>query len=282
MSWTDTLSVAATVTGLGGTAVVVARYLSRQYSRTVGSRNRIAAALDQLGCGVTVQYFDRILGEPPFRFMGSDEEGRSWYMSPHCVVDVLTSKGTVKAFSVTSIDPYFQYNVERLGGDSVVLGRDGFSAVPYSLVSGRLFSAGAHFVWYAESLTRGNPGGYQTYVYAYNDAGTGQLQLASMQALGISALAQGDFSGDEPAEPLQDFPDRLRATRTGTTVNTFAVVGPLAAADVLPDWAPVGPESVTLRVFPPYLRARWRSSPWDRFRQVFASQATGERFPPLH
>jgi hypothetical protein len=121
-------------------------------------------------------FFVEQLGTPPFRSVESGSEDMVW-VHPDALVRAVADDGVVMVYAVTTrsrrFTPTFMRK-HRISADDdtleVKLGRTQFGELPHGpgLVYG---DTAARRQGYAEVYYFGNPGGYQTYVYALGDAG---------------------------------------------------------------------------------------------------------------
>jgi hypothetical protein len=187
-SWTTAIQTAAAV--LTGAALLAGAYRAAKavLQRTILSRRHLAACLNQLACGTTSEYTDSILGPPAFRrallpdYDYEDKYEEHIYRTHHAWVQTVirTADKSVDAFAITVTDPRFPFRTRELTNTNldIRLGRARFSAIPCSPDGYRVWW-GANRSLHAESYYFGNPGNYQIYVAARNDAGTGQSTVTS-------------------------------------------------------------------------------------------------------
>jgi hypothetical protein len=81
-------------------------------------------------------------------------------------------------------------------------------------------SIGARRFYVEQYHYLGNPGAYQTYLLAHNDAGVGEVSVGPVLAHGSSVSTEDDSASTEALRALDE-------ARAGTVVNTFGVFPPL-------------------------------------------------------
>jgi acetyltransferase-like isoleucine patch superfamily enzyme len=105
---------------------------------------------------------------------------------------------------------------------------------------------GARRFAYSEQHWLGNPGHYQTYVFAVNDAGVvigelGRLLNRLMESERIQS-PERTWQFDPGDDRIQTM-HALMNFRKGVRINTYVVVGP----NVTPDQVPLGPDADVIR-----------------------------------
>lgn len=314
----DALGLAATIAGGVVAALALARAVWNVYRRTLGRRRDYYRRLARLGTNAQVSFFTSVLGEPPAlrRKLDADitewdEHGRPrlvrasfWdcvYIDRDFYVHALADENdTVLAFAVTSRSKRFRPRFVSPGSEYVLPGRlrralrlpERFRPMfKVKLGSTRLVAVGtpdrvvawlgAHNFHYFEAHYHGNPGNYQTFVFAVNDAG------AFVWDAPIRTLFPGDApwdlrwepspdEGDDPFEEIDlddaaaleaalELPEpsaeevfhdapHLLAFRRASTFNTYAVLGLTLSLDNYPaTWGNdviFGPNSNFVRTLP--------------------------------
>ncbi|MDQ0277522.1 hypothetical protein QO003_001825 [Arthrobacter silviterrae] len=201
---------------------------ARWYLHGWGSRHHWRQKLDELANGATDEYMKDLMGTPVFRERkhatdDSSESPVTWvdhtYSTPHAWVVTRSIEERVVSWSVTITDPKFWWGlkVTTFGQNDVRLGRVTFTdAVPQS--TGQLVVIGASNYVHAESTSYGNPGGYQNFLYVYDQEGIGSCKYVSRED---DQISNGDFCKytDRP-KWNRPVPADVRA---GTTVNTLVV-----------------------------------------------------------
>lgn len=183
-SWATAIQVAVAV--LTGAALLAGVYRAGRtfMRRTFLSRRYLAARLNQLACGTTTEYTDSILGPAAFRRALPDDQKyeEHIYRTNHAWVQtvVRTADKSVDSFAITVTDPRFRFRTRELTGNNldIRLGHTRFSSIAYKPDGYRIWW-GANRSLHAESYYFGNPGNYQIYVVARNDAGIGQSSVVS-------------------------------------------------------------------------------------------------------
>lgn len=183
-SWTTAIQTAVAV--LTGAALLAGAYRATKaiLQRTILSRRYLAARLNQLACGTTTEYTDSILGPPAFRRALPDdhEYEEHIYRTNHAWIQTIirTTDKSVDAFAITVTDRRFAFRTRELTNNNldIRLGHTRFSDIPDHPDGYRIWW-GANRSLHAESHYFGNPGNYQIYVVARNDAGAGQASITS-------------------------------------------------------------------------------------------------------
>lgn len=235
------LSVGASTATVFSFLVVAGTAIAAKYRRTIGSRRHIASQLNQLACGVTREYVNGLLGVPAFHRRLTDEVEEFVYRTPHAWVQILTNMdGDVARVAITATDRKFKFRTTCLTFRhlSIRLLKDSFTAATESgsAPEGVSISIGARRFSYAESFYFGNPGNYQHYVLAYNDAGSdGDADFGSLSASGITSSAEGALlrPSESPAgSSLWDNP-AVQSFRRNSRPNTLIWSGPLDQGEIL-------------------------------------------------
>ncbi len=245
----NAVELAAAVVAIGGAAVGAQRAAVARYRRTVGSRRSLAQRLDRLAAGVTREYVEAMFGPPAFR--SSFDTGRTSlvFVTRHAYVQVVFDDATaaVAWFGITASDPRFSFRTRWLtaGELDVQLGRSTFDDVD-TPAAGTFLSIGARRFACARAYWFGNPGNYQHYVLAFNDAGVGTWSVHEGTPP-AAAWADGVMQSDEASDP-EGFgdvtPEWLDRAFASATVNTLLVVGP--GIDVPSSWPGVDLDAVRL------------------------------------
>jgi hypothetical protein len=245
-SWTTAVQTAVAV--LTGAAILAGGYraIKAILQRTILSRRYLAASLNQLACGTTTEYTDSILGPPAFRraLPHDNEYEEHIYRTSHAWIQTIvrTADKSVDSFAITVTDPRFAFPTRELTNNNldIRLGHTRFSDIEHDPDGYRIWW-GANRSLHAESYYFGNPGNYQTYVLARNDAGTGQSSITSDDAtagtwesgrlrsgLPPPAAARGTRLGRRrkrpDIRPSRDQPPRwVQDTRTRNAINTILI-----------------------------------------------------------
>lgn len=101
-------------------------------------------------------------------------------------------------------------------------------ATPFSALgtpSGVRLNIGARRFEYTEVYYYGNPGGYQHFIWSFNDAGVGDLAaFGELSQASIYRHSDGIFVGEHGVESR--LPTEIQNFRAQTSPNTFTVIGP--------------------------------------------------------
>lgn len=177
MSSVDNLQLAGTIVGLTAACYGGARLTLRTWLRTIGSRRDLTRRLNALACGATYEYVVDLLGQPAFRRPLSEMEECTWRMK-HGWVCGLVRNRSLLAFAITVTDPKFRFDCSILtfGQLPAILGLTTLGATPDP--ESAQVSVGARRFYMKQYHYFGNPGGYQRYLLAYNDLGTGDFNIS--------------------------------------------------------------------------------------------------------
>jgi hypothetical protein len=259
-SWTSAVQTAAAA--LAGVAILVGAYkatiaLLRQ---TFLSRRDLAHCINQLACGTTIEYTDSILGPPAFRRALGPGHEEHVYRTRHAWVQTIiqTADKSTESFAITITDPRFTLRTRELTGNmlDIRLGRTRFSDVPDEPDGYRIIR-GANRFTHAESHYFGNPGNYQTYVLAHNDAGSGAFHITARDPL-AGYWITGRLRQGADARPSWDQPpDWVQEARPLTTINTMLIcqsTGDDEPKALTLDW--IGADYGIVRVLPTLQRRK--------------------------
>src|SRR5664279_2751984 len=155
----------ATAVGLVWTVFVGTR---RVWRRTWGSRRELRKKIDLLGIGLSEDYIEGLFGEPLLR-VERDGKDVLTYLPKHAWVSISFGKErSVTAFSVTTVDPKFNYStwLHTFGIIDIRLGISTFAdAVTNYGMNGDLLMFGAHSFEAKQSVYLANPGAYLTVIF---------------------------------------------------------------------------------------------------------------------
>ncbi|HEY7118038.1 MAG TPA: ETEC_3214 domain-containing protein [Tepidisphaeraceae bacterium] len=271
--------IAAVVTILG---VLIGLLLSpiRRIWRRATRHRRLNDALRGLSCGRQLQTFTNALGQEPDYRWQEDNGTLALYVLDDVYVQAATDRhGNVSRFDITTRSQRFTPRLSMGNAGDVILGRTTYGELPEGLANGVLAWVGARRWSYAEAYYFGNPGYYQTWVVASNDAGvpgaSPQLPqvIEALNAPGELVATFGSFRPrEERVPPPDDMPHcwytrpPIAAFRAETAFNTLSVSGRHLPPDPNP-----GPDHDHVRVFErPFVA---RSRPTDRvvYLAVFAA-----------
>jgi hypothetical protein len=245
---TGKLIALAAVVGAATTVWGGLRPLLRATGRQLGRHWRLRRQLRQLACDVQIDHFQHLLGQPAQyvnRADSSDEIEHVYVFDDAYVQAVTDQHGKVDYFSVTSRTRRFRPKLNyHPGGPSqlatVKLGSTRFAQLGDTPTEVHAW-LGARWFGYVESYYFGNPGNYQTYVFAFNDAGAGEAAAGYLANLfpprSAGEIQLRRFSGlaetDDLAEWLRG--EGARGFRDGSAINTYAVVSARSRVGLLVD-----------------------------------------------
>ncbi len=230
------------------------RGLRAIYERYPGRRRRLYRSLARLAPGVQIGYFEQLLGVAVFKNTGDATDEFVFVHRDAYVQAVATKDGRVEFFAVTARTPRFRppiwgrtvYWSLDLTSAGYHLGRFAFDQLPMAQrPDGVRAYIGARRFQYVEAYYFGNPGLYQTYLLAMNDAGDmkfPELDLLALFPGPETSLGRLGEPGPETEGEMENFLGRpdVAAFRRQATPNTYAVLGPQAdARAALPTW--IGP-----------------------------------------
>ncbi len=207
------LLLSSLITITNGTSIVI-----KWYHSTLGRKRAAIENLSRLSAGVSIGYFQNILGTAAFeRTLKSLVE--YVFVNPLFYVQAISKERTVVSFSVTTRKRWFNPTL-RLGPYSLTgkvasirLGKTKFAELD-SLSKPKEIgcSLGGRRFEYHEEFYFGNPGKYQEFVFSINDAGFLHHPF-------ISSIAP--LSLDDPA---------VAAFRREAVINTYTITAPLVSA----------------------------------------------------
>ena len=231
--WASDLTLAATVVGLAVAVAGIWGAARVRWKRTLGSRRDLARRLNSLAAGVSSEYLAVLLGVPALGREDADGLIAHVYATRHAWVEVLLERqsNTVSAFAITVTDRRFRFDTATLtfGQLRAQLGKSSFAEITSTKGWGSepnsvRWILGARSCLYAEHYYRGNPGGYQDYVLAWNDVGVGTCGMfTALPGQVPPSYEDGRFAGDVASPSAR--PDWAAARRV-TTINTLQVLGP--------------------------------------------------------
>ncbi|WP_436495571.1 ETEC_3214 domain-containing protein [Actinokineospora sp. HUAS TT18] len=194
-----------------------------KFARWLRRKSRHRDNLLRLACGTSFERFDELLGSP--LVSRSTDSGRvvRIYRSPYSYV-FATSPGkddSVDAFSITIRRKRVNLRVKEMTNMQLrcTLMKTRFTDLGNDF-SGLRYVIGANRFGYAECYYFGNPGSYQQYVLAFNDAGAGRLP----DPFGQDSFANGDLRKLDNDPLSQDLPEWFEGFRASFAPNTFAVI----------------------------------------------------------
>jgi hypothetical protein len=199
-----------------GTSILI-----KWYHSTLGRKRALAKSLNRLSAGVSIGYFQNILGPAAFeRTVNSLFE--HVFVNPLFYVQAISKERTVVSFSVTTrrrwFNPALKLGPYSLTGEvvSVRLGKTRFAEMDSFAKPKEIgCSVGRRRFEYHEEFYFGNPGNYQEFVLSVNDAGFRHHPF-------ISSLAP--LSLDDPA---------VESFRREAVINTYTITAPLVSANDL-------------------------------------------------
>jgi hypothetical protein len=262
-AFVDGMAIAGGAAAVLTTAGAIAAGVRARWRGTVSSRRALRKALNGLAAGMPAERLATLLGPCTIRRKVRDlnvlpyfpdempELRQLIYMTKHACVDAYVEPDldTVVAFTITATDPRFTLDIGRLtfgSVDRVHLGRSTFASAPVShdRNDGVFWWNGARDSGYAEAHYGANPGGYQHYVLAHLQTGTGQIaygQVLPEHLYGfrsgryavervVTTSAKDDLSDSEIRDLVNTGevfdPDAWKWFRAGTKINTLQVLGP--------------------------------------------------------
>jgi hypothetical protein len=209
--------------------------LSGLYTRTVGRKRAQLAKLARLAAGVNIAFFENFLGPPAFvRKIPIGREHvfvhRNFY-----VQGITDEDNSVIAFFVTTRKANFNPTL-TLFPVRIKLGKTRFQALDtLGKPDECSYSEGARGFSYYETRFLGNPGHYQTFFFALNDAG-----YYSDYYKYIPSSMQGDhLSADQP---------EVAEFRSDACVNTYGITAPHFEAGDLKGVISIGPNVDQVRI----------------------------------
>lgn len=233
-------------------AVTLLGLLRTAFNRTLGRRGEAQRRLSKLAAGVQINYFTSVLGQPAIK-RADDDVVEYVFVDRLFYVHVLTSPAddSVIQFAVTTRARRFHprarwWTLNR--SHQVRLGKTSFAQFGQTpeRISGSL---GAHNFGYSEIYYLGNPGGYQKYVLAINDAGpVDHLDVEAFNEILVPG-AGPTFDLDEAAAAALIDSEVGARLRSSSRPNTYCVTALLEHA-VLNAWLGVGVDVNAVRVLP--------------------------------
>lgn len=272
------MTVLRNVFAIIGVAIVLAAFLDYTvrggkglrglYRRTpLGRRGLRYQALGRLAPAAQIEHFTAVLGPPVFRNPGKTYDEFVYIDEDSYGDAIATKEGQVEFYAVTSRTKEFR---PRIWGQDVYwslannskglkLGEFTFADFPMKDdPDGIMGWLGARRFHYAECYYFGNPGLYQTYVLAVNDAGWIDPLTVNVLPIFHGDVLLGSFAGPlgAPSTQLADFLalEEIRTLRRVTKPNTYGVLGPhlgpdqILAMDSLV--SSIGPNLDQVRRFP--------------------------------
>lgn len=212
------------------TAAAFAALFRTWFARTLGRRWDRKRRLSKLAPLVQVRYFASILGEPAIKRAAVDFV-EYVFVDPLFYVHAIADEedDAVREYSVTTRSRWFRPKVKWWTGHrykTIRLGKTSFSAFDEepTRISPQV---GARRFGYAETYYFGNPGMYQTYMLALNDAGPIKFDdLPDFAELfGFDGIAAEEMQGEQAAIFLKSH--QGARFRESARPNTYGVVGPM-------------------------------------------------------
>jgi hypothetical protein len=225
----------------------------RFYRRTIGYKRSLYKDLSRLAAGVSIEFFQSILGPHVFKRQKNDMTEYLFANNSFYVQAITNRDDSVAAFFVTTrkgiFHPILILGPYSLNQKSVLaqLGKTRFISLDEKFGCGPssvFYTIGARRFSYYETWYFGNPGNYQTFIFGFNDAGYGDFFCP-----GLPIVKQGDISAGDP--------DVIQFRRR-TIMNTYGVTAPLAPDDILNTFW-VGADLDRVRVLAGYpVRGWWK------------------------
>jgi hypothetical protein len=244
----------------------------RMVGERLGRRRWLGRRLQQLACDVQIDYFQHLLGQPAqyVNRSSTTDEIEHVFVFPDAYIQAVTDQyGKVGRFSVTCRSRRFQPKLNYHPGGypdliTVRLGRTCFVQLGHT-PDGVHAWLGARRFGYAESYYFGNPGNYQHYVFALNDAGEDESATEHVAELfpspGGNEVWLGLFGGSSDVGEWLD-QQGVRSFRGATAINTYSVMCAEAAVRSFGDgtgWKSsfgFGPDFDQVRTSPAIVRRR--------------------------
>lgn len=181
------VGMAAAIVALAGTGLAVLRTARSLWFRSIGQRRVQQRQVDGMAIGSSPDYVRGLLGMPQF-IQGTDASATHYHRLPGAWISVTYVGGSVGTFAVTVTQRRLWISTVRatLGQLDVKLGRSTMQAVVAAPVAEESW-VGARRCGHLKEFYFGNPGGYQTYWLAYNDAGIGLFRRPPNAAIGDSS-----------------------------------------------------------------------------------------------
>jgi hypothetical protein len=234
--------------------------IRRLWRKTLGQRGVLYNALDRLAVEAQLAWFSEQLRMQPAVRRAAGEYFENLYIHRFAYVQAFTdAHDRVVSYAVTTRSKEFRPTVwgttaatASVGKKS--LGKSAFGEIGMiGLVNGVNVSRGARRFWYAESYWFGNPGNYQDYILAYNDAGfTPKDSLHEIEGLfpgsPVGGLSYGQaFGGTATDDEFNAYmqSEGVRTFRRTAKPNTYGVTAPFGGVPT-----PMGPDKDTVRVIP--------------------------------
>jgi hypothetical protein len=275
--WGSILPWVGAVVGLGGFLGLSVNVRALYGATPFGRRRHLSRQLAKIGCGVRVGYVSGLLGPPAFvtsppgprqgRVTANQLESQPQEIEPltevvyvheDAFVQLLVGgqggsldDRPVRVYAVTTRHKrfrprltfqYFHVFEDRYGRPVLRLGHTTFEELsdrinwlPQVLCGWQ----GARRVAWAESYYLGNPGGYQTYVVARNDAGVGKwgASFPRREGEGSRDWISGAFARSGHIGPTGDLDHpEVAAWRRQMAINTYAVLDPNVSLQSVVAW----------------------------------------------
>jgi hypothetical protein len=241
-----------------GTSILI-----KWYHSTLGRKRALAKSLGRLYAGVSIGYFQNILGPAAFE-RRADSFLEYVFVNPLFYVQAISKERTVVSFSVTTrkgwFNPTLTLGPYSLTGEvvSVRLGKTRFAEIDSFAKPKEIgCSVGARRFEYHEEFYFGNPGKYQEFVFSVNDAGFRHHPFISS----LAPLSLGD-----PA---------VESFRREAVINTYTIIAPLVSANDLKGISR-GPSYDQVRVLDGYAGVSEREV--RRLRRLFRTASPYQYF----
>ena len=263
-----------------GSVEILSRLISGAWRHGPGRRRFAEARINRLANNYQHSRFVDVLGEPAIRETlpadaddSPDDQStapgvtyrRSHFVDPLFFVTAIADRSdSVVSWSVTTRSARFR---PRIGGPfpgRVVR----LNSTPYSRFgtpSDHRIYIGARRFSYSETHWFGNPGEYQWYVLAHNDAGPGQFEFFDLERGLISRRKESGVQMTlEQAKAEMWYQAQTEDIRRSSAFNTFGCALDLRVVAI-------GPDLDAVRLFAdwPYRPgSTWWVSRWSKFKRI--------------
>lgn len=238
--------------------------LIRFYKSTLGYKSVSRNNLSRLAAGVSIDYFKSILGPHVFQKTVDDRREHVFVDKYFYVQAITNADGSVLTFSVTSrirrFNPALTLGPYSLTGEvvRVRLGKTRFAEIDLLAKPSKLFCAlGARRFCYYEEYYFGNPGNYQAFIFAINDAG----------------YRNHPFISGKTAPSLDN--PQVQEFRREAIINTYTITAPFVSSENLEGFR-VGADYDQVRIVDGYAGVNRREL--RRLRKIFWGMTPYEYF----
>ncbi len=195
--------------------------LYRYYIETIKYKENLNTRISSLSAGLDIDYFTEMIDFRPAFKNQYDNYQEYIYVHELFYIQAITDQNNkVLMYSVTTRDYSFNPKLvlDEMSQDNkkfvVILGQSTFGDVEDYLPESISAGYGARRAWYHEKYYFGNPGLYQNYIIAYNDAGVGSIEdftILSFDTLDQYNRTEASISPD------------IKKIRNHIIVNTYSI-----------------------------------------------------------